>query len=83
MPDTHHAPLPPGGPIDRDPEDERAAPPRDQAGHADRDGRETSGDRGAPDIVGPTGEEMPVQSHDDVDVGRRRHARPGTSPMNS
>jgi hypothetical protein len=29
-------------------------------------GAEIPGDTGAPDIVGPTGEEMPVQPHDDV-----------------
>lgn len=54
-------------PVDTDPEDERAAPPRNQAEPGDRRGSETPGDLDAPDIVGPTGEEMPVQPHDDVD----------------
>ena len=30
-------------------------------------GAEVPGDTNAPDIVGPTGEEMPVQEHDEVD----------------
>jgi hypothetical protein len=38
-------------------------------------GAEVPGDTGAPDIVGPTGEEMPVQTHDDVD---RPVPQPGT-----
>ncbi len=44
-------------------------PPRDErdTGH--------SGDLDAPDIVGPTGEEMPVATHDEVGDDRR-HDRP-------
>ena len=30
-------------------------------------GAEVPGDTNAPDIVGPTGEEMPVQEHDEVE----------------
>jgi hypothetical protein len=47
---------------------------------------EVPGDTGAPDIVGPTGEEMPRQEHDDV-VGDDRGADlppvPETSPRQS
>ncbi len=31
-------------------------------------GREIPGDTNAPDIVGPTGEEMPVATHDGIDT---------------
>jgi hypothetical protein len=33
---------------------------------------ETPGDTGAADIVGPTGEEMPEQSHDGLEADTRR-----------
>jgi hypothetical protein len=36
----------------------------------DRQGTDVPGDTGAPDIVGPTGEEMPVAGHDEVDAPR-------------
>lgn len=34
-------------------------------------GREVPGDTGAADIVGPTGEEMPLQSHDGLEAEER------------
>jgi hypothetical protein len=34
-------------------------------------GADVPGDTGAADIVGPTGEEMPVAGHDDVDAPRQ------------
>ena len=37
--------------------------------HPARPGAEVPGDTGAPDIVAPTGEEMPVASHDEVGAG--------------
>lgn len=53
-----------------EPEDQRATPPPLQDGHPDPAGDGTPGDLDAPDIVSPTGEEMPVQHHDEVDGTR-------------
>lgn len=50
-----------------DTDDPREPPPSEDAGQPDPSGEGTSGDLGAPDIVGPFGEEMPVQHHDDID----------------
>ena len=46
--------------------------------HPARPGAEVPGDTGAPDIVAPTGEEMPVASHDEVGDGppQRPEAEP-------
>ncbi len=52
-------------------DDARVPPSSRQDGHPDQSGTETPGDLDAPDIVGPTGEEMPVQ----------RHARVGADPV--
>jgi hypothetical protein len=43
----------------------------------DGQGDDVPGDTGAADIVGPTGEEMPVASHDEVEAPRRP---PGPAP---
>lgn len=51
-------------------DDTRVTPAPEQDGHPDQSGTETPGDLEAPDIVGPTGEEMPVQHHDEVDGAR-------------
>jgi hypothetical protein len=40
--------------------------------HPTRPGAEVPGDTGAPDLVAPTGEEMPVASHDEVGDGAAR-----------
>jgi hypothetical protein len=40
--------------------------------HPARRGAEVPGDTGAPDLVAPTGEEMPVASHDQVGDGPPR-----------
>ncbi len=47
--------------------------PDDAEPRAGLDPRQTEvpGDLDAPDIVSPVGEEMPVQTHDDVDTPRR------------
>lgn len=50
----------------RETDEPRRTPPSEQQGQANQSGDGTPGDLGAPDIVGPFGEEMPVQSHDDV-----------------
>lgn len=39
---------------------------------------EEPGDTGAADIVGPTGEEMPRQSHDGIESEDRARWAPGT-----
>lgn len=62
---------PPPRPAPSELDDEhRTSPPPDQDGHADSAGDATPGDLDAPDIVSPTGEEMPVQHHDEVDSVR-------------
>ncbi len=48
--------------------DDRATPNPEQNGRPDDTGAETPGDLNAADIVGPVGEEMPVQTHDEVDT---------------
>jgi hypothetical protein len=46
---------------------------------------ELPGDTGSADIVGPTGEEMPLQSHDGVESDERRRrsqvSEPGVDPV--
>ena len=42
----------------------------------DGPGNDVPGDTGAADIVGPTGEEMPVAGHDEVDAPSRPPAPP-------
>lgn len=39
---------------------------------------EVPGDLDAPDIVSPVGEEMPVQTHDEVDTDAAEKRRPPT-----
>jgi hypothetical protein len=46
--------------------------------HPARPGAEVPGDTGAPDLVAPTGEEMPVASHDQV--GDSPPERPEAEP---
>jgi hypothetical protein len=52
---------------DPDSGDDRVPPNPDQLGSPTQSGQATPGDLGAPDIVSPVGEEMPVQTHDEVD----------------
>jgi len=56
-----------------DTHDPRPTPPGDVPVEPAGDG--VPGDLGAPDIVGPTGEEMPVQHHDEVDTADDRGTR--------
>lgn len=61
-----HPPRPSADDTTRDRDAEhRTPPPDDQNGHPSTSGAGTSGDLDASDIVGPFGEEMPVQSHDE------------------